>query len=66
MLSTHHRHKSASRAADHLNEMLDEALKATFPASDPVAISVEAEALAAPAPHWPSAGAEPDGSQHES
>ena len=62
MLSTHHRHKSASRAADHLNEMLDEALKATFPASDPVAISVEAEA----APHWPSAGAEPDGSHPES
>jgi hypothetical protein len=28
--------------AAHLNEILDEALRQTFPASDPVAISVEA------------------------
>jgi hypothetical protein len=53
------RHKSISAATDHLNELLDEALKETFPASDPVAIAVEAEpTVAAPAPHSPSVGAE--------
>jgi len=31
----------AVRAADHLEALLDEALKATFPASDPVALSVQ-------------------------
>jgi hypothetical protein len=60
------RRKSVSAAADHLNDLLDEALKETFPASDPVAITVDAEpALAAPAPHSPPAGAEHGGSQHE-
>jgi hypothetical protein len=29
-------------AAAHLNELLDEALQQTFPASDPVAIDIEA------------------------
>jgi hypothetical protein len=28
----------------HLNELLDEALEETFPASDPIAIAVELEA----------------------
>jgi len=62
----HDRHKSVSAESDHLNELLDEALKATFPASDPVAIAVEAEpVLAAPAACSPSAGAEGDGPQHQ-
>jgi len=60
------RHKSISAATDHLNDLLDEALKETFPASDPVAIAVDAEpALAAPAPHSPSASAEDSGPHHE-
>lgn len=29
------------QGADHLEAMLDEALKATFPASDPVAVTVQ-------------------------
>jgi hypothetical protein len=29
------------QAADHLEAMLDEALEATFPASDPVAVTVQ-------------------------
>jgi hypothetical protein len=60
------RHKSISAAADHLNELLDEALKETFPASDPVAITVDAgPAPAAPAPHLPSTGAEDSGPQYK-
>jgi hypothetical protein len=52
------RHKSISAATDHLNDLLDEALKETFPASDPVAIAVDAEPAAAAAPHSPSASVE--------
>jgi hypothetical protein len=60
------RHKSIAAAADHLNDLLDEALKETFPASDPVAITVDAEpALAAPAPPSPSAGAAGGGPHHK-
>ena len=60
------RQKSVSAASDHLNELLDEALKATFPASDPVAIAVDAEpALAAPAPHSPSVGTEESGPHYK-
>ena len=33
--------KRLPAAIAHLNELLDEALKETFPASDPIAISVE-------------------------
>jgi hypothetical protein len=52
------RQKSISAATDHLNDLLDEALKDTFPASDPVAITVDVQsALVAPAPHAPSASA---------
>jgi hypothetical protein len=40
-----HQHKLSSAAIAHLNELLDEALKQTFPASDPVAINVEFELL---------------------
>jgi hypothetical protein len=60
------RRKSIAVAADHLNDLLDEALKDTFPASDPVAITVDAgPALTAPAPHSPSAGAGDRGPHHE-
>jgi hypothetical protein len=55
-------HKSLSAVADHLNELLDEALKETFPASDPVAITVDVEPRPiAPVPHSPSAVAEDRG-----
>ena len=58
--------KSMSPETDHLNELLDEALKETFPASDPVAITVDVRpALAAPAPPSPSAGAENSGPQYK-
>lgn len=57
------RHKSISAVADHLNELLDEALKETFPASDPVAIAVDVEP--APAPHSRSAGVGDSGLQHK-
>ena len=33
--------KSSSAAIAHLNDLLDEALQETFPASDPIAINVE-------------------------
>ena len=36
-------HQPLPAAMAHLDELLDEALKATFPASDPVAIDVELE-----------------------
>jgi hypothetical protein len=50
--------KSISAETDHLNELLDEALKETFPASDPVAITVDVQpTLAAPTPHGPSVSA---------
>ena len=35
--------KSSSAAIAHLNDLLDEALQETFPASDPIAINVELE-----------------------
>ena len=35
--------KSPSAAMAHMNDLLDEALKGTFPASDPIAINVELE-----------------------
>jgi hypothetical protein len=36
--------KPQSVRAAHIDELLDEALKQTFPASDPVAIDIEREA----------------------
>jgi hypothetical protein len=36
-----HPHNLSSAAMAHLNELLDEALKQTFPASDPIAINIE-------------------------
>ncbi len=35
--------KLSSAEMAHLNELLDEALEGTFPASDPIAVSVEIE-----------------------
>ena len=34
-------HKASATTLAHIDELLDEALKQTFPASDPVAINVE-------------------------
>jgi hypothetical protein len=39
MPATKHPHGYSSTAIAHLNELLDDALKATFPASDPIAIN---------------------------
>ena len=34
-------HKASAATLAHIDELLDEALKQTFPASDPVAINIE-------------------------
>jgi hypothetical protein len=41
MLTTKRPHKPVAATMAHLNELLDEALEETFPASDPIAIAVE-------------------------
>lgn len=41
MAATKRTHRRLRAATAHLNELLDEALKETFPASDPIAIDVE-------------------------
>jgi hypothetical protein len=43
MLNTKRPRKPLPAAKAHLNELLDEALEETFPASDPIAIAVELE-----------------------
>jgi hypothetical protein len=43
MLTQKNSQKRLAAATAHLNELLDEALKETFPASDPIAINVELE-----------------------
>jgi hypothetical protein len=43
MLTQKNLQKRPAAATVHLNELLDEALKETFPASDPIAINVELE-----------------------
>jgi hypothetical protein len=43
MLTTKRPHKPRPATMAHLNELLDEALEETFPASDPIAIAVEPE-----------------------
>ena len=43
MLTPKNPQNSASAAIAHMNDLLDEALKGTFPASDPIAINVELE-----------------------
>jgi hypothetical protein len=41
MLTLKKTQKRPAAATAHLDELLDEALEATFPASDPIAIDVE-------------------------
>ncbi len=41
MEATKRPHRTPRAATAHLNALLDEALKQTFPASDPIAIGVE-------------------------
>jgi hypothetical protein len=43
MLITKLLHKPPPAVMTHLDELLDEALKETFPASDPIAVAVELE-----------------------
>lgn len=43
MLATKRLHKPTPAAMAHLDELLDEALQETFPASDPIAVAVELE-----------------------
>jgi hypothetical protein len=43
MLTPKHPQKPPSATIAHLNDLLDEALRGTFPASDPIAIDVELE-----------------------
>ena len=38
-----HQHRPSPAVTAHLNQLLDEALSETFPASDPIAIAVEFE-----------------------
>jgi hypothetical protein len=46
MLTRKNAQERLAAAAAHLNDLLDEALKETFPASDPIAINVELESPA--------------------
>ena len=43
MLTPKNPQKSLPAAIAHMNDLLDEALKDTFPASDPIAINVDLE-----------------------
>jgi hypothetical protein len=43
MITPKNAQKSPSAEMAHINDMLDEALKGTFPASDPIAINIELE-----------------------
>lgn len=43
MLTPKNPQKSRLTAIAHMNDLLDEALKQTFPASDPIAINVDLE-----------------------
>jgi hypothetical protein len=43
MIAPKNPQQSSSAAMAHMNDLLDEALKQTFPASDPIAINVELE-----------------------
>jgi len=43
MLTPKNTQKRLPAAIAHMNDLLDEALKETFPASDPIAINVELE-----------------------
>ncbi len=41
MSPTKHQHGLAPTAAVHVDELLDEALQETFPASDPISVAIE-------------------------
>jgi hypothetical protein len=56
------RQRAAERRA-HLDELLDEAIAETYPASDPVAISFDVDALAPPVDAPGDANATPDASR---
>jgi hypothetical protein len=43
MIAPKNPQKSPSAALAHMNDLLDEALKQTFPTSDPIAVNVELE-----------------------
>ena len=43
MIALKRTQKSSPAAMAHMNDLLDEALKGTFPASDPIAINIEPE-----------------------
>ena len=43
MIALKRTRKSSPGAMAHMNDLLDEALKGTFPASDPIAINIELE-----------------------
>ena len=43
MFASKNPQKTVAAATAHINELLDEALEQTFPASDPIAITVELE-----------------------
>ena len=45
MGATTHLQRLSSAARAHLDELLDEALEETFPASDPIALAVELETV---------------------
>jgi hypothetical protein len=45
MLAPKNPQKSLPALMAHMNDLLDEALKQTFPASDPIAINIELESL---------------------
>ena len=45
MGATTHLQRLSSAARAHLDELLDEALEETFPASDPIALAVELETI---------------------
>ena len=51
MMTPKNPQKSPSTAMAHMNDLLDEALKETFPASDPIAINVDLESPRAPSRH---------------
>ena len=51
MIAPKNPQKSSSAAMAHMNDLLDEALKETFPACDPIAIGVELKAPGAPNGH---------------
>jgi hypothetical protein len=50
MGATTHLQELSSAARAHLDELLDQALEETFPASDPIAVAVELETMESESP----------------